>query len=833
MKAKPRFKQPTDEFRQYFADAYFSAVSWIWFKITLIALIAITIVSSRIAMLNLLAYEFSAVIAIFTSHFAAAMVIRETFRLKPILAHRSPYTEGPHSRIIVWSVILGNLTAVLWLLFIPFVLIILADIVFSVKNCDFLTGVGFYLTIPLISAFFASSLAMFCSLAASSRKKAVWLYAAIVLIFVIRVVLRIARGHTIGMLDPFIGMIDLPLYSQETNLNLGFLLSRVLVLITSKFVIVLSILMADEKFRNYRISKIPGNILQTARFLPELESGITALILIACALYYQGPLGIEITRNYLEHVLNGKKITEHFIIRYPTGSEVEKDLDRIIEQHEYYYQSIKNEIGVAPKGKIRAYIYQDKRQKTFLTGVGSSVYAKPWTGEIHVEYDRNNIQALKHELVHVISAPMGVPFFGSSMLGAYGEGIAEGIEWNSENDLTYYQWAAALRVAKDPLTGQPFFPDESAAKRLLTRNFRDGGFYVGRIGMNYFLAASHTRWFLDTYGSDAYSKAYISDDTIRALGVDKNEEAGKWLEYLNHVPLTEDEIAFAEMAFAPPKFTVQVCAHEVAEHERLAQEYSSSKAWRKAFDEYGILLNFTPGNIRYGYQQVKMLSNMGEYEKGEELIRTLYGWKSIDAGWTSYLHLLEGDLFARMERPADALQAYTLARDSAVNSSLKETTQLRILILNSPALKEFLNAFDDTDNPRWRYERAKELDDGWLPDYFLGTNLVADRNYGDAQNYLLECLRKEPEYDFIRRTSLYYLGVCAYRLDQFSLSELDFRVSLDIAQQMFKEKHPAYDGLIPVTRLDSWTASCADWLEKIKWRKTSGEGDKSNAEKTE
>ncbi|MFH1676513.1 MAG: hypothetical protein ABIC40_05755, partial [bacterium] len=542
MKAQPRLKPVNDEFRQYFTGAYFSAVSWIWFKIMLVVLIAVTIVSSQIAMLNLLAYEFSAVIAIFTSHFAAALVIRESFRLKPILAHRSPYTDGPHSRIIVWGAILGNLTAVLWLLFIPFVLIILADIAFSVKNCDFLTGVGFYLTIPLISAFFASSLAIFCSLASSSLRKAGWLYAFIVFLFVVRIVLRFARGHTIGMLDPFIGMLELPLYSQETNLNLGFLLSRALVLIVSKFVIVLSILMADEKFRNYRISQIPRNICRMARFLPELETGIPALILIAFALYYQGPLGIEITRNYLDHVLDGKKVTEHFIIRFPGGGEVEKDIDRIIEQHEYHYQSIKNEIGVAPKEKIRAYIYPDKKQKTFLTGVGSSVYAKPWTGEIHVEYDRNNIRALKHELVHVISAPMGVPFFGSSMLGAYGEGIAEGIEWNSENDLTYHQWAAALRVAKDPLTGEPFFPDESAAKRLLTRNFKTGGFYVGRISMNYFLAASHTRWFLDNYGSDAYSKAYISNDTYRALGVDQDEEAGKWLEYLDHVPLTEDEI---------------------------------------------------------------------------------------------------------------------------------------------------------------------------------------------------------------------------------------------------------------------------------------------------
>jgi len=813
-----KIKDPVDDsFAGFFADAYYNATGWRVYLFMLAFLVFITFVCTRVALLNILAYEFAALIGLIVCHFSAVLVIREISRLKPVLANRSPFSPGPHPRLAVWGVVLGSLAASGWLMLLPLIELVILDMVFGIRNCDPITGLGFYLTIPLISSYFTASLAAFAAMSASTRRGAGWLYVIIVAIFIVRIIIRLANGHTIGMHDPYIGSLNLPLYEHEANLNSGYLFSRAFVLIGSTFLIVSSVMFADSRFQKFRLSNIFTNLRKHDLYLPEIQAFYVLGVVIIAGFYFQGPLGMEVTRNYLEHRLDGQAETEHYRIRYPFGGEVQEDIDRIAEEMEYYYWSIVNDIGVAPDGIIRAYIYPDRRTKTFLTGVGPGVYAKPWTGEIHVEYNRRRIRALEHELVHVISGPMGVPFFGSSLLGAYGEGIAEGVQWETENDLTYHQWAAALREAEDPLSGNSFFPSDTGPLRLLTRNFRPGGFYVGRISMNYYLAASHTRWMLDTYGIDAYRAAYIRDDTVSAIGMSQSDESQAWMEYLDHVPLTETEIAYARLAFSPPKFTVRVCAHELAEHERLAGEYMAQQQWMNALDEYAILLDFSPGNMRYGYQQAKMLYYAEEYEQALNYIALLRSWESSE-GWESYLYLLEGDVQARSGDMTMAREAYVNAYESALASSVKQTCTLRLEILDSPAMEDFLAAFDDEENSRWRYERARGVDESWLPYYYLGVDLVNDRKYEESEEMLLECIQLDPPHSFIRRSCLYYLGVCAYRAEEYSLARRNFEDAGVVAADIFLEEHPAYDGFIPLNRIDSWSNACADWINRCNWR---------------
>ncbi|MCK4720930.1 hypothetical protein KAU08_09730, partial [bacterium] len=425
------------EFARFFTGTYLRALSWFWYKIMLGVMLVVTVVCAFIPLLNILAYEFAAVVGLIVSHFTAILVIREINLIRDSLSHRSPFSEGPHSRLVVWGVIRGAMASVGWLMLIPLAGMVILDLILSIRNCDPLTGFIFFITIPVISSIFAGAVAVFCSLVTPNRSRAGWLYFAILIVFLIRMLLRFGVGHTIGLHGPFIGTLNLPLYSQEANPDFGFLYSRLFVLIFSVFTVNLSILLACGKFQYYGFRNLFGNFRKVDSFMPELQTLVVTGVILIVGFYNMGPLGIEITRNYLEHELDGEIVTEHFIIRYPTGGEVEEDIERVAEHHEYYYWSIYNEIQTAPDGLIRTYIYPDRDTKTFLTGVGSSVYAKPWTGEIHVEYSRNNIRALKHELVHVISAPMGVPFFGSSLLVGYGEGIAEGLEWNTGNNLTY------------------------------------------------------------------------------------------------------------------------------------------------------------------------------------------------------------------------------------------------------------------------------------------------------------------------------------------------------------------------------------------------------------
>jgi tetratricopeptide (TPR) repeat protein len=795
----------------------------------MVLVILLTIACAFVPMLNILGYEFAAMIALITCHFAAILVIREFNLLRSDITNRSPFTSGPHSRLVVWGLITGILFAMVWLLLIPLVLIELAGLIFSIRNCDSLTGLIFYLTIPVVSSFFTVSISSFCALITPNRRIAGWLYFFVLIVFFVRVILRFCFGHTIGMHDPFLGTLNLPLYDQEANPDPGFLYSRLLVFITAVFLANLSVLATCDKFQYYNFKNIFSSIWKPERFLPEIQTLLITGILIIVGLYYMGPLGIEVTRNYLEHELDAKVVSEHFIIRYPSHGEVADDIDRIVEQHEFYYWSIFNEIQTAPDGPIRAYIYPDRATKTFLTGVGSSVYAKPWTGEIHVEYDKNQVEALKHELVHVISAPMGLPIFGSSLLGGYGEGIAEGIQWNSENDLSYHAWTAALREADDPFYEGTFFPRDIAPLRLFPQktsmlstimsNFLPGGFYEGRITMNYYVSASYNRWFIDTYGIDAYKIAYIANDTVRAIGLSAQETDEQWMSYLDHVPLKNGEIEFARLAFSPKKFTVQVCAHELAEHERLADEYTAGMDWDSAYNEYTILLNFSPQNPRYAYSQLRTLYYGEKYDIALRGIEQVRSWESMES-WKPYLSLLQGDIYARTGQQLPSLDAYRDAYDNALTSDMKNTATLRIKLLESPALDEFLAAFREEDNARWRYERARALDDTWLPVYYLAGSLIADRMYSDAQELYLECLSLNPEYDFIKRSCYYGLGVCAYRAGEYNLARENFNEAYRISENIYLETHSDWDRVIPLDRLDPWAVTLSDWLNRCDWRET-------------
>jgi len=830
--ARKSYTEPAENFASFFRNAYYNVTMSRAYLFWLSFLMILTIADRWIPLQNTLGYEFSAEISWFIFIIAAIFTTHEFERLRPVLFERSPYSPGPHSRIVVWGVVLGILVAIFWMLLLPMIGIFAIGWIFSIRNCDPLSGFGFYLAIPVVTSVLGVSIATIASLATGSRRAALGLFFLVLFIFFVRIVIRIGFGHVMNPTDPVLGFTVLPMYESETNLTNGFILSRIFLLVISWFLINIAILFADSRFQVYGIKYLPANFRKPDLFLPEIQSTLLTFLLAVLGFWFQGPMGMEVTRNYLEHVLDGKLVTDHFIISYPTGGEVEDDIDRIAEDHEFYYHQIYKELGVAPRGLIRAYIYPDRVMKTRLTGAGSNVFAKPWTGEIHVEYSRNTIDSLKHELAHVISAPMGLPFFGSSMLGGYGEGIAEGINWEATADLLPHTWAAAVREADDPLkAGSKLFPRETTPYtlfpentwwfKILASNGESGGFYGGRIGMNYTVSASYNRWFIDTFGIEAYRKAYVRNDTEAATGMSAKETVERWMDYLDHVPLMRSEIDYAGLAYAPPKFTMQVCAHEVVKHQRLASEYTEKRDWESAYEEYVTLGNFSPGNIGYGFQQAKMLFNMDKPDKFDEaleLIADLKTWEGADASWQSYLAILEGDVYARTGQKAQASEMYQRALDGSLSQSASENVMLRFEILNSPAIDEFMAAFKEPDAPRWRYERARELDDSWLPLYYIGTSLVADRMYPEGEEMLLECLRKNPERDFVRRNCLYYLGVCAYRNEEYALAKQNFQDAGVIAQEMYVRSHPAWDGVIPLDRLDSWVMSVQDWLDKCDWR---------------
>src|SRR4029078_1850810 len=89
-------------------------------------------------------------------------------------------------------------------------------------------------------------------------------------------------------------------------------------------------------------------------------------------------LGDAPDAEYLEAVLDGRIETEHFVIHYAHRKDIDADIAVIAEDHEVRYHEVLAQLGVAPAGKLRSFLFADSEQKARWFGARGVEMAKPW-----------------------------------------------------------------------------------------------------------------------------------------------------------------------------------------------------------------------------------------------------------------------------------------------------------------------------------------------------------------------------------------------------------------------------------------------------------------------
>lgn len=186
------------------------------------------------------------------------------------------------------------------------------------------------------------------------------------------------------------------------------------------------------------------------------------------------------------------KESAHYIFHYTKASEAEKDIEHIEETQEQAYEKITRLLATpTPVQKISYYFYPDEATKTRL--MGDDWYALTILNEwrIHVLYTEEHKPIGPHEDTHLLSLHLGqaTPFIA--------EGLAEyvvGHAWDGTPHLDYVRKGKELGLDMNPahyLTPEDWFntPDEHAI-------------------VFYSLAASWTRFLIDTYGLQTYLAFY-------------------------------------------------------------------------------------------------------------------------------------------------------------------------------------------------------------------------------------------------------------------------------------------------------------------------------------
>ncbi|MFN0159531.1 MAG: hypothetical protein ACKVRP_15825 [Bacteroidota bacterium] len=721
--------------------------------------LVVSIVCTQTPLLNYLGFEFSLLFAVLSSFVAAFIVID---RLKD-------RSDTPNSlRAFKDALVLNYI-----LLIIP--LVVMVTNAFFVRNCSLLEGLAFFLLLPAVSVWFASSLGFFCAVHYRHPRA----------IFVLFVLLTVAYAAALGYFTPaifsynfFYGYFPGLTYDEALGIPMPLIVFRLMTAVLGAVILWMAIILSDIT-RPPDSTARKGIALLKSLFAPKRRMVTGAVVVCIIALYFfRAPLGFESPSWYIQQELGEKIETEHFIIYYSPDSFSDEELPWIAAEHEFRLHQIVGVFNLAPQERVESYIYPSADAKLRLMGAGQTNLAKPWSNQIHIT--RQSLDAtLKHELVHVVAAPFGAPIIRASLSTGLVEGLAMAIEWNWGHR-TLHQYAAAMRrfgVAPD-------------IELLMT----PWGFASRSSSISYVLAGSFCRYLVDRYGIRLMTMVYGSGDFETVYGRSLTRLIEEWNTYLDRIDVPEGERDVVDVLFRRPAIFEKVCARVIAARNAEAAKlfaqrqyaeattfYAESYREAKGYDALG---GFVTSSLYAGIYDNVITTFDTVMRKDKNPAQYLPQYVQVGiAAWAQDDTSLANDLFVRVE-------------SSNVLESQTETAALCRAALNDSVncgrlLKYFHTAASDTDRIALLDSMIAADAIDWVPFYLKAKVLTRLRKWEEVLTSLhrLEPGLENRHLEIIRWKTM---GLALFRLRRFREARTAFWTSLnfintDVAQDEINE----------------------------------------------
>ena len=430
--------------------------------------------------------------------------------------------------------------------------------------------------------------------------------------------------------------------------------------------------------------------------------------------FYAGALGMRPTREDIARKLGGFRETAHFEIFY--ARELETEIERIAEDCEFQYAQLSTYLvpeGAALSWKVRAYIYASPEQKKRLIGAGNTSVEDPFGHAFHIHTQGFPHPVLKHELAHVLTVPWS-PLKVSLKVGLH-EGIAVAADWD-EGRLTGHQWAKAMRQMEiaPPLSGIMGF-----------------GFWGHAGARSYLLAGSFVRFLVDTYGIEKFKGVFPTGNFIKNYEKDLYSLETEWIEFLESVPLTDDDVAFATYRLQRPSVFERVCAHEMAALRDTAWKAYYRKDFVTAGQTFDTMLSDEPDNLGTLYGLMYSTYRMQDYDKTLSLATRIADEE--DTRFSPEAVLLKGDIHWVKNAPEKALDVYS-SLETEYN-----TIELR-RIKRTVAL-----SYPDTVPTDWNPQSTGTIQESLSLRNLLRSVLVESISSAEKMAHLSLCIRMAPD----------------------------------------------------------------------------------------
>ena len=668
---------------------------WLWFT----AFGVLALILANTPLFNILAFEFCAVLALSIS-FAGAHVGLTTIRQ---MKRQPDALTGSAGQIVTrcfWNALVFNFG----LLVLPLGIILLNAL--RVKNCNFGEGFLFFFLLPIISCLYATAAGIFFGFWIKRRWLAYLAYLGYLAISCVPVVINLIFHPPVFAYHPTFGYFPGPIYDFIIPITSTLLIARAETLLWTALFFGLTVSICEIS----RDTELMPQLRWHKLFSP-LTKRVGLYLLIICVIgfqFYAGALGIRPTRGDIAEALGGFRETAHFEIFY--ARELQTQIDRIAEDCEFRYAQVA--AYLMPEGgklsrKVRAYIYASTQQKKQLTGAGNTSVEDPFGHGFHIHAQGFPHPVLKHELAHVFTVPWS-PLKVSLKIGLH-EGIAVAADWD-EGRLTAHQWTKAMRQME-------IAPPLSAIMGI--------GFWGHAGSRSYLMAGSFVRFLVDTYGIEKFKGVFPTGNFVKHYAKDLPSLEREWVNFLESVPLQDEDIAYANYRLKQRSVFERVCAHEMAVLRDTAWHAYSRKDFVTAVETFETMLLDEPDNLSTLRGLMYSAYRMQDYDKALSLADRIASKE--DPLFSPEATLLKGDIHWLRNEREKAIDTYVSIKTEYETIARRRTKRIAALSYLSVGHQNGTIQKDRT---------VREL---------FRSVLVESREAAEQMAHLSTCIQMEPD----------------------------------------------------------------------------------------
>jgi tetratricopeptide (TPR) repeat protein len=510
---------------------------------------------TQIPLFNYLGYEFSAVLTI------PVALISGIITIQFIREHKTkPLTKR------TWLFVIGDYLLVNFLLvLIPLFVIMLNAVI--VKNCAFMTGMAYYLLLPVVTMVFSVSLALVVGTVVRRTKTVFVCIVGLILSQIILITYtqpqlfayNLILGYFPGITyDETVGdLTQLTIYRQYT-----VIVSLLFIMLFSLFIECWN---TDRPVRqNIFHCVYSGRLSRVMMICIVIAVGtITAVNIFSSA------IGFEHSESEIQKELGRRSESEHFIFYYDSRDFPIREMQRLKAESEYHRDIVSRRLKSTMPGakKIDVYLYPSSAVKQRLIGTSNTNIAKPWRREIHLT-SSNYDDSFRHELVHIMAAEFGLPVIRASARMGMNEGLAVAVDWEP-GLFSPHHYAAALQ-RENALT------DVSALFSLTGFASRSGTYA-------YAVTGSFCKYLIDRFGIERFTVAFRNGAFVRAFSEPLESLINDWKAYLRTIDASDIPPETVRAYFFHEPIFYRICAREVAEKNKRAAALIRSKEYEAAY----------------------------------------------------------------------------------------------------------------------------------------------------------------------------------------------------------------------------------------------------------